>query len=97
MLPAPRGPGRPLDPAHRGELGGRPPAGLDVGIAQHPRPVAHYVPFALLVGAAVALSADPLAAWTATLAVYGGSVQLTALQMLADGSRLAVTVGSARS
>ena len=56
---------------------------------------AGYVPFALLVGAAVAAAADPLAAWAATFTVYGGSVQLTVLQMLAHGSGPAITVGVA--
>ena len=54
-----------------------------------------YVPFALLVGAAVAASADPLAAWAATPTVYGGSVQLTVLQMLGGGAGLVLTVAVA--
>jgi predicted branched-subunit amino acid permease len=68
----------------RGELraGARAMAPLAIG----------YLPFALLVGAAVAASTDPVAAWAATPAVYGGSVHLTILQMLRDGSGLAITV-----
>jgi len=43
-------------------------------------------PFGLSVGAAVGASADPLAAWTGTLLLYGGSAQLTVLQLLGSGA-----------
>jgi predicted branched-subunit amino acid permease len=47
------------------------------------------------VGAAVAASADPLAAWTGTLLLYGGSVQLAVLQVLGTGAPVwtAILVG----
>ncbi|WP_448628474.1 AzlC family ABC transporter permease [Geodermatophilus sp. URMC 64] len=43
-------------------------------------------PFGVSVGAAVAASADPVAAWAGTLLLYGGSAQLTVLQLLGDGA-----------
>lgn len=45
-----------------------------------------YLPFALLVGAAVAASANPAAAWLATWAIYGGAAQLAVLAVLGQGS-----------
>jgi predicted branched-subunit amino acid permease len=39
-------------------------------------------PFGVTVGAAVAASADPLAAWTGSFLLYGGSAQLAVLQVL---------------
>src|SRR3954451_2407450 len=39
-------------------------------------------PFGVAVGAAVAASSDPLAAWTGTFLLYGGSAQLAVLQVL---------------
>jgi predicted branched-subunit amino acid permease len=44
------------------------------------------VPFALVVGAAVASSANPWAAWLATWTIYGGAAHLTVLGVLAQGS-----------
>jgi predicted branched-subunit amino acid permease len=45
-----------------------------------------YVPFGLLVGAAVAASANPLAAWLATWTIYGGAAHLAVLDVLGHGS-----------
>jgi predicted branched-subunit amino acid permease len=45
-----------------------------------------YLPFALLVGAAAAASANPPAAWLATWAIYGGAAHLAVLAGLAQGS-----------
>jgi predicted branched-subunit amino acid permease len=44
------------------------------------------IPFALLVGTAVAGSADIAAAWSGTLLIYSGSAQLALLQLLHDGA-----------
>jgi predicted branched-subunit amino acid permease len=54
-----------------------------------------YLPFALLVGVAVARSADLLAGWAAPPLVYGGSAQLTVLEMTASGAGLAAAVTAA--
>ena len=45
-----------------------------------------YVPFGLVVGAAVAASADPLAAWLGTSTIYGGAAHLAVLDVLDAGS-----------
>ena len=45
-----------------------------------------YVPFGLLVGAAVAASANPPAAWLATFTIYGGAAHLAVLDVLRTGS-----------
>jgi len=45
-----------------------------------------YAPFGLLVGAAVAASANPLAAWLATWPIYGGAAHLAVLDVLGHGS-----------
>lgn len=45
-----------------------------------------YVPFGLVVGAAVASSANPLAAWLAIWTIYGGAAHLAVLDVLAQGS-----------
>jgi predicted branched-subunit amino acid permease len=45
-----------------------------------------YVPFGLVVGAAVEASANPLAAWLATWTIYGGAAHLAVLDVLAHGS-----------
>jgi predicted branched-subunit amino acid permease len=45
-----------------------------------------YVPFGLLVGASVASSDQPLAAWLATWTVYGGAAHLAVLDVLGHGS-----------
>jgi predicted branched-subunit amino acid permease len=48
--------------------------------------IAAYAPFAFLVGTAVAASEDPLVAWLATWAIYGGAAHLVVLDMLSGGS-----------
>jgi len=52
-------------------------------------------PFGVTVGAAVAASADPLAAWAGSFLLYGGSAQLAVLQVLGTGGAVwtAVLVG----
>jgi predicted branched-subunit amino acid permease len=45
-----------------------------------------YVPLGLFLGTVVARAADPLAAWSGTLTVYGGGAQLTLLQLLDQGA-----------
>lgn len=45
-------------------------------------------PFGVTVGAAVAASGDPVAAWAGTLLLYGGSAQLAVLQLLGSGAPL---------
>jgi predicted branched-subunit amino acid permease len=44
--------------------------------------VAAYVPVGLVVGAHVAASANPVAAWLGTFMVYGGAAQLAVLEVL---------------
>lgn len=44
--------------------------------------VVAYAPFGLLVGAAVATSANPLAAWLSTWTIYGGAAHLAVLDVL---------------
>lgn len=48
-----------------------------------------YLPFGLLVGAAVAASANPLAAWLSTWTIYGGAAHLAVLDVLDRGAGLA--------
>lgn len=50
------------------------------------------VPFALLLGGVIGASADPVAAWTGTLPIYGGSAQLAVLEPLGRGAGLWVAV-----
>jgi predicted branched-subunit amino acid permease len=47
--------------------------------------VAAYAPFALVVGTAVATSADPWSAWAGTWLVYGGAAQVAVLDVVAHG------------
>lgn len=51
-----------------------------------------YLPFGLLLGAAVAHSTDPLAAWAGTDLIYGGSAHLTVVELLRTGSGVAAAV-----
>ena len=46
--------------------------------------LAAYAPLGLVVGAHVAASADPVAAWLGTWAIYGGAAQLAVLDVLAQ-------------
>ena len=48
--------------------------------------VAAYAPFALVVGTAVATSADPWSAWIGTWLVYGGAAQVAVLDVLATAA-----------
>lgn len=48
--------------------------------------VSAYVPFALVVGSAVAVSEHPVVAWVATFTIYGGAAQVTVLDLAARGS-----------
>lgn len=54
-----------------------------------------YVPFGLLVGVAVSRSADVFAAWTGTVTIYGGSAQLTLLELLGSGASAWAAAGAA--
>jgi predicted branched-subunit amino acid permease len=45
-----------------------------------------YAPFGLLVGAAVAASDNPVAAWLSTWTVYGGAAHLAVLDVLHNGT-----------
>jgi predicted branched-subunit amino acid permease len=57
--------------------------------------VVGYVPFGLLVGVAIARSTDWFAAWTGTIPLYGGSAQLTLLELLASGAAAWTAAGAA--
>jgi predicted branched-subunit amino acid permease len=52
--------------------------------------VVGYAPFALVIGAAVASSADPLAGWSGSWLIYGGSAHLAVLRSLDAGLLVAV-------
>lgn len=54
-----------------------------------------YLPFALVLGAAVAHSPDPMASWAATLPLYGGSAHLALLASLSAGSAAATAASVA--
>jgi predicted branched-subunit amino acid permease len=54
-----------------------------------------YLPFGLLLGAAVSAGANPAASWTGTLLIYGGSAHLTVLELLRSGSSLVAVIGAA--
>lgn len=54
--------------------------------------LAGVVPFGLLVGASIAPVDDPVPSLLAALVIFGGSAQLAANQLLADGAGLVVTV-----
>jgi predicted branched-subunit amino acid permease len=63
-----------------------PRAELRAGVRAMAPMILAYLPFALMVGAAVAASANPLAAWLATWTIYGGAAHLAVLDVLAQGS-----------
>jgi len=48
--------------------------------------LAAYAPLALMVGAAVAASGSPVAAWLSTWTIYGGAAHLVTLDVVAQGS-----------
>jgi predicted branched-subunit amino acid permease len=54
-----------------------------------------YLPFGLLLGAAIARSTDVWAAWSGTVPIYGGSAHLTLVEMLRSGAGLWAAVGAA--
>lgn len=54
--------------------------------------VAAYAPFGLLVGAAVARSDQPWAAWLATWTIYSGAAHLVVLDVLGSGAGVMGTV-----
>ena len=62
-----------------------PPGSVAAGARAMAPVVVGYAPFALLVGAHVATSADPIAAWMGTSTIYGGAAQLAVLDVLAGG------------
>ena len=57
--------------------------------------LAAFLPFGLLVGAAVSVSESPLAAWLSTWTIYGGAAHLAVLDVLDDDAGLvaAIAVG----
>jgi predicted branched-subunit amino acid permease len=55
--------------------------------------VVGYAPFALVIGAAVADSADPVAGWSGSWLIYGGSAHLAVLRSLDAGLLVAVAGG----
>ncbi len=57
--------------------------------------VVGYIPFGLLLGAAMARSSDPWAAWVGTPVIYGGSAHLTVIELLHSGSGVLVAAGAA--
>jgi predicted branched-subunit amino acid permease len=54
-----------------------------------------YLPFGLLLGAAIARSTEVWAAWSGTVPIYGGSAHLTLVEMLGSGAGLWAAVGAA--
>lgn len=54
-----------------------------------------YLPFGLLLGAAIGRSTEPWAAWSGTELMYGGSAHLTLIEMLRTGSGWWAAVGAA--
>jgi predicted branched-subunit amino acid permease len=66
-------------------------AGATGGLAMLPM-LAGVVPFGLLVGASIAPLDDAVPSLLASIVIFGGSAQLAANQLLADGAGLAVTV-----
>ncbi|HSE69643.1 MAG TPA: AzlC family ABC transporter permease [Nocardioidaceae bacterium] len=67
----------------------RPDAHVTAGVRAMAPMLAGFAPFALLVGAAVAASEHPLAAWLSTWTIYGGAAQLAVLDVLARDSGIA--------
>lgn len=54
-----------------------------------------YVPFGLAIGAAlVSAGVNPFLAWSSAAVVFGGSVQLVTVQLLADGAGLGVILAT---
>src|SRR3954451_13837891 len=57
--------------------------------------LASYAPFGCLVGVAVAHSSSPIAAWTGTWVIFGGSAHVIALRLTTAGSGVLVATRSA--
>jgi branched chain amino acid efflux pump len=55
--------------------------------------VVGYMPFALVIGAAIADHGDELAGWSGSWLVYGGSAHLAALRSIGSGVLVAVATG----
>lgn len=64
-----------------------PPVGTEVvaGARAMAPVIVAFVPFALVVGAGIARSAEPWAAWSGTWAIYGGAAHVAVLDVLAAG------------
>ena len=77
----------PRGPAARGEFASGARAMTPVMLG--------YLPFGLLLGAAVGRSAQPWAAWSGTELIYGGSAHLSLIEMLRTGSGWWAAVGAA--
>src|SRR6266545_3706741 len=89
--------GRMTAPGAVARLRMAPPAGAGEvrrGVADMLPVVVGYVPFAAVVGGAVAAHPDPVPAWLATPLVYGGAAQLAVLQAVQAGSGAAVAAAA---
>lgn len=53
-----------------------------------------YLPFALLIGVAAGGSVNPLAAWAGGIMIFGGSAQLSVIQLVDGGSGVAAVVAT---
>ncbi len=54
-----------------------------------------YLPFALMIGLAARSSSDPLAAWAGALLIFGGSAQLSVIELVGHGSGVTTAVATA--
>lgn len=55
--------------------------------------VVAYIPFALALGAALATtSLNPVVAWSSSFLIFAGAAQLTAVELLADGSAAPIVI-----
>jgi predicted branched-subunit amino acid permease len=54
--------------------------------------IAGYTPFALVIGSAVADAASPVAGWSGSWLIYGGSAHVTALRTLGSSGAIAAIV-----
>jgi predicted branched-subunit amino acid permease len=62
------------------------------GVAAMAPFVVAYAPFAVVIGSTIATIDDPLAGWSGSWLIYGGSAQLAALHGLAGGSAVLAVV-----
>ena len=73
---------------------GRSGAAILSGVADMVPLVFAYLPFALVIGAAVAAHGDTVAGWAGSWLIYGGSAHLAAIQALDDGgATVAIVTG----